>query len=48
LFSLIAVEVSYLLVIPLTALFLIMLIKRYSAVMIILSVLLVVLIIGMV
>ncbi len=48
LLSLIAVEVNYVLVLPLTALFLIMLIKRYSAVMIIVSVLLVVLIIGMV
>lgn len=48
LLSLIAVEVNYLLVIPLTALFLIMLIKRYSAVMIIVSALLVILIIGMV
>lgn len=48
LLSLIAVEVNYLLVIPLTSLFLIMLIKRYSAVMIIVSALLVILIIGMV
>jgi PTS system N-acetylgalactosamine-specific IID component len=48
LLSLVAIEVNYLLVLPLTALFLIMLVKRYSAVMIIVSALLVVLIIGMV
>jgi len=48
LFSLISKEVNYLLVIPLTSLFLIMLVRRYSAVMIIISVLLVFLIIGMV
>lgn len=48
LFSLISMEVTFLLVIPLTALFSIMLIRRYSAVMIIISVLLVLLIIGMV
>lgn len=48
LFSLAAVGVSYLLVIPLTALFMIMLVRRYSAVLIIISVLLLVLIIGMV
>ncbi|MBE0432748.1 PTS system mannose/fructose/sorbose family transporter subunit IID [candidate division WOR-3 bacterium] len=41
-------ELRYILVIPLTALFVIMLIRRYSAVMIIVSALLVLLIIGMV
>lgn len=48
LLSLVALEVTYVLVVPLTALFSIMLIRRYSAAMIIISVLLVLLIIGMV
>jgi PTS system N-acetylgalactosamine-specific IID component len=48
LFSLVAVNVQYLLVIPLTALFMIMLVRRYSAVLIIISFLLLVLIIGLV
>jgi PTS system N-acetylgalactosamine-specific IID component len=48
LFSLISMEVNYLLIIPLTSLFLIMLVRRYSAVMIIISALLVFLIVGMV
>jgi len=48
LFSLVAVNTHYLLVIPLTALFVIMLTRRYSAVLIIISVLLLVLIIGLV
>jgi PTS system N-acetylgalactosamine-specific IID component len=48
LLSLISMEVNFLLVIPLTALFLIMMVRRYSAAMIIISSLLVLLIIGMV
>jgi len=48
LLSLGAVDVQYLLVIPLTALFMIMLIRRYSAVLIVISVLLMFLIIGLV
>lgn len=48
LISLVAIDVHYLLVVPLTALFMIMLVRRYSAVMIIVSVLLLILIIGMV
>ncbi len=48
LFSLAGVNVQYLLVIPLTALFMIMLIRRYSAVLIIISFLLLVFIIGLV
>ena len=48
LLSLVAVGVNYLLMIPLTALFMIMLVRRYSAVLNIISVLLLVLIIGMV
>jgi mannose/fructose/N-acetylgalactosamine-specific phosphotransferase system component IID len=48
LISLVAIDVHYLLVIPLTALFMIMLVRRYSAVLIIISVLLLILIIGMV
>jgi mannose/fructose/N-acetylgalactosamine-specific phosphotransferase system component IID len=48
LFSLAAGDVQYLLMVPLTALFMIMLIRRYSAVLIIISVLLMVLIIGLV
>ncbi|UCD20087.1 MAG: PTS system mannose/fructose/sorbose family transporter subunit IID [candidate division WOR-3 bacterium] len=48
LLSLISLEVNFLLVIPLTALFLIMMVRRYSAAMIIISSLLVLLIIGMV
>ncbi|MCK4940492.1 PTS system mannose/fructose/sorbose family transporter subunit IID [candidate division WOR-3 bacterium] len=46
--SLVAINVQYLLVVPLTALFMIMLVRRYSAVLIIISVLLLILIIGMV
>lgn len=48
LISLISMEVNYLLVVPLTALFLIMIVRRYSAAMIIISSLLLLLIIGMV
>jgi len=48
LFSLAGVNVQYLLVIPLTALFMIMLTRRYSAVLIIISFLLLVFIIGLV
>jgi hypothetical protein len=48
LISLISMEVSYVLVVPLTALFLIMMVRRYSAAMIIISSLLLLLIIGMV
>jgi PTS system N-acetylgalactosamine-specific IID component len=48
LISLVTVNVQYLLVIPLTALFMIMLIRRYSAVLIIISVLLLIFIIGLV
>ena len=48
LISLVTVNVQYLLVIPLTVLFMIMLVRRYSAVLIIISVLLLILIIGLV
>lgn len=48
LISLVTVNVQYLLVIPLTALFMIMLTRRYSAVLIIISVLLLIFIIGLV
>ncbi len=48
LLSLISMNVNYLLVIPLTALFAIMMVRKYSAVMIIISALLVLFIIGMV
>lgn len=48
LFSLASVNVQYLLIIPLTALFMIMLVRRYSAVLIIISFLLLVFIIGLV
>lgn len=48
LLSLVTVNIHYLLVIPLTSLFVIMLTRRYSAVLIILSVFLLVLIIGLV
>jgi PTS system N-acetylgalactosamine-specific IID component len=46
LISLVSVNLQYLLIIPLTALFMIMLTRRYSAVLIIISVLLLVFIIG--
>ena len=48
LLSLVAVNIQYLLVIPLMSLFMIMLTRRYSAVLIIISVFLLVLIIGLV
>jgi PTS system N-acetylgalactosamine-specific IID component len=48
LLSLVAVNIQYLLIIPLTALFMIMLTRRYSVVLIIISVLLLVFIIGLV